>query len=345
MNGTTVNGPVRATFREAEQDLKRLAQPNARALTASLTLGDWLVTYRDEHSHRLAAATYDLNESYRVRHLLGHPIYRTALSRLTLPMLQAWVDGLHRHEPVTAGGPYVPTGSLAPASVHRVAAYLRRALTVARQHGHLDTNPMEGVLLPATRRRQNRVLHPDELRQLLVVGDRTACMIVVLVLTGMRRGELARLEWHHVQGERLLVPGTKNAASLAPVPLAELARLAIDAQPRRSSFVFTTESGRPLSPRNITRDIRARLRAHGVPDSVRLHDLRGTYVSLLVESGADIATVMAMARHASVRTTLGVYAQSRAAVQQAALQGMLNLVGSQDRDPGAESPAPGSLSD
>lgn len=332
-----VFGPRRETFREAEQDLTRLRQQPTRSVPGrALTLGDWLVLYRDDHSHRLAAATFDLNETYRLRHLFGHPLYRTRLNQLTLPALQRWVDGLQRHEFSTALGDYVPAGALAPSSVHRVVAYLRRALTVARQHGYLDHDPMAGVLLPATRRRQNRTLGPDELRQLLVVGDRTACIIVVLVLTGMRRGELARLEWHHVQGDRLLVPGTKNAASLAPVPLADLARQAIDAQPRRSSFVFTTESGRPLSPRNITRDVRARLRAHGLPDSVRLHDLRGTYVSLLVESGADIATVMAMARHSSVRTTLGVYAQSRAAVQQAALSAMLSAVvpgeiGGQDR--------------
>lgn len=329
IHGTNVYGPVRETFAQAESDLRKLVKQHKQGQPVKAqapTLGDWLVTYRDQHSQRLAVATFNLNETYRLRHLMDHPLYLVRLDRLRLQDCQAWVDGLQRHRYDKALDMYLPDGPLAPASVHRVAAYLRRALTVARQHGHIEANPMDGVLLPKGQRRMNRVLDPDELRPLLRIHDRTAAMIVVLVLTGMRRGELARLQWEHVHGDRLMVPGTKNAASLAAVPLADLAREAIEAQPRRGPYVFTTESGRPLSPRNMTRDIRARLREHGVPDTVRLHDLRGTFISLLVESGADIATVMAMARHASVRTTLGVYAQSRPAVQKAALGTMLDLI-------------------
>ncbi len=328
-NGTNVYGPRREAFAQAENDLRQLvkqAQQVKAARPRALTLGDWLIDFRDEHCRRIAAATFDLQETYRIRHIMGHPIYSKRLASLTIADCQKWVDGLHRHRYDKGLDTYLPDGPLAPSSVHRVAAYLRRALTVARQHGHIETNPMDGVHLPGAKRRDNRVLDPDELRKLLVVGDRTSCVIIVLVLTGMRRGELVRLKWEHVQSDRLMVPGTKNLASAAPVPLADLAREAIEAQPRRSAFVFTSETGRPLSPRNITRDVRARLRAHGVPDTVRLHDLRGTFISLLIETGADIATVMAMARHASVRTTLGVYAQSRPSVQRAALGAMLAAI-------------------
>ncbi|MCX4389143.1 tyrosine-type recombinase/integrase [Micromonospora peucetia] len=74
-------------------------------------------------------------------------------------------------------------------------------------------------------------------------------------------------------------------------------------------LVFPSERGTPIEPTNLSRSF-ARLReAAGLP-GVRLHDLRHTVVSLLMELGVPPHVVQAIARHADVKITLKVYAHA-----------------------------------
>ncbi|MFB9239787.1 tyrosine-type recombinase/integrase [Plantactinospora siamensis] len=74
-------------------------------------------------------------------------------------------------------------------------------------------------------------------------------------------------------------------------------------------LLFPSERGTPMEPTNLSRSF-ARLReAAGLP-GVRLHDLRHTVVSLLMELGVPPHVVQAVARHADVKITLKVYAHA-----------------------------------
>ncbi|WP_346116697.1 tyrosine-type recombinase/integrase [Micromonospora coerulea] len=70
-------------------------------------------------------------------------------------------------------------------------------------------------------------------------------------------------------------------------------------------LVFPSERGTPTEPTNLSRSF-ARLRETGV----RLHDLRHTVVSLLMELRVPPHVVQAIARHADVKITLKVYAHA-----------------------------------
>jgi integrase len=73
-------------------------------------------------------------------------------------------------------------------------------------------------------------------------------------------------------------------------------------------LVFPSEIGTPMEPRNLNRQF-ARLRiAAGLPD-IRLHDLRHTVVSLLMDLGVPPHIVQAIARPSDVKITLKIYAQ------------------------------------
>lgn len=74
-------------------------------------------------------------------------------------------------------------------------------------------------------------------------------------------------------------------------------------------LVFPSERGTPMEPTNLSRAF-ARLRQVAGLPGVRLHDLRHTVVSLLMEMGAQPHVVQAIARHADVKLTLKVYAHA-----------------------------------
>ncbi|MFI7607829.1 tyrosine-type recombinase/integrase [Micromonospora sp. NPDC049366] len=74
-------------------------------------------------------------------------------------------------------------------------------------------------------------------------------------------------------------------------------------------LVFPSEVGTPIEPRNLNRHFAALREVAGCPD-VRLHDLRHTVVSLLMELGVPPHVVQAIARHADVKITLKVYSHA-----------------------------------
>lgn len=71
-------------------------------------------------------------------------------------------------------------------------------------------------------------------------------------------------------------------------------------------FIFTAKSGRPLDGRNVSRAFTASPERAGLPH-VRFHDLRHTFVSLLVEQGSHPRYIPDQVGHASVKTTMDRY--------------------------------------
>jgi integrase len=83
--------------------------------------------------------------------------------------------------------------------------------------------------------------------------------------------------------------------------------------------VFPSAVGTPQSQHNVRRTWRTILRAASVDETVRIHDLRHTFVSRLIESGADPRTAADLAGHADPRMTLSVYTHTRAEKRKEAL--------------------------
>ena len=66
-------------------------------------------------------------------------------------------------------------------------------------------------------------------------------------------------------------------------------------------------TGRPLNPRMVTRVFRRYADRAGLPETVRLHDLRHTAITSAIGEGEDIMLMAAFAGHAKTSTTTDVY--------------------------------------
>jgi len=153
-------------------------------------------------------------------------------------------------------------------------------------------------------------------------------MITVARDTGLRRGEICGLKWTDLhkeeEGSYLIVarqivrteggikeetPKTRRSFQ-REIVLTPNALAALESQPKRSEYVFTTESGSPVRPDNFSRDFRFVRKAAGM-DDLKLHGLRSSCISIMLEVGNDVRTVQEMVGHSSSRITQEVYARSR----------------------------------
>jgi len=165
--------------------------------------------------------------------------------------------------------------------------------------------------------------------------------------TGLRRGELIGLRWGDVDLLQRIIyvrrsigpydqPGelaeetgsrlaTKTEASQRLVPILDGAQAALEElyatakDTRECAPVFATiekkpgrdgivrPAGRPLSPRMVTLVFRRYADRAGLPQTVRLHDLRHTAITNAIGQGEDILLVSAFAGHAKTSTTVDLY--------------------------------------
>jgi len=200
----------------------------------------------------------------------------------------------------------------APATVKQVLVLLKRVINFGVHKGlcpapepsrlHFDT--------PTVRNETTEDLGPEALERLLAAMDadtnvQAANLMRMALYTGMRRGELFRLKWEHIDYERgfIRLVDTKGGGD-QKIPLNEAARALLLGHPRtESEYVFPGRGGRERT------DVRKQLdrikRRAGLPASFRpLHGLRHVYASMLASSGqVDMHVLQKLLTHKAPQMT------------------------------------------
>jgi integrase len=187
---------------------------------------------------------------------------------------------------------------------------LSAIFSFAIQRGLRADNPCAGV-----RRYQpgksERFLSPTEqmsLGKALAAAERAGtnpnaiAVIRVLALTGARAGEVLSLRWQEVDFERTCLRLSDSKTGAKVIPLGAAAMQVIAAQERRegTDYVFPGAHGGPLgSIGKVWRRVRG---AAGLAE-VRLHDLRHSFASNIVNAGGSLPVIGALLGHRSTQTT------------------------------------------
>ena len=164
------------------------------------------------------------------------------------------------------------------------------------------------------------------------------CMLLLLITTGIRRGECMGLKWGDIDEREMLlhiernvtytpesgvqVSTPKTANSIRSVPIMESTlKLLKEYQARfqaanpdkriDDAFLFPKEGSifEARDPNSVTRRVKRFMRLHNLPD-MSPHDLRHSCGSLLLANGADIKSVQEILGHANASTTLNFYVRT-----------------------------------
>lgn len=225
---------------------------------------------------------------------------------LTNPVLDVWV-----REQVVAG--------LKRSTINKHINMLNRMLSLAKHWGHipyasLQHSPIKPLTLGDFKQ---RFLSQAEIERLL-----TACrasthpflyhFVQLLLLTGARKGEAQGVIWRDIDfSNRVwIVPKSKNGRSRRIILNSAAVTVLHATRETAERLLLSTSAASPVFTNPKTRrayhsfDLcwySARTVA-GLED-VRLHDLRHTFASLLINKGVSIYEVQRLLGHSSVQMT------------------------------------------
>jgi integrase len=265
-------------------------------LKAAGTMKSLVDAYIGRHA-KLKKGTWADDEAYLARHLL--PQFG---SRLALAITTDDMAALHSE-----------IGSKHPYAANRLLEIVRKMYNLGRKWGLVPidkANPASGVeRFPETKRR--RFVTPDELPQLSKAIEQefdeyVRHAIWLLLLTGLRRGELLNAKWSDIDWKQrtLSIPKTKNGeALLAPLSHAAVARLKLVPRMQDNPYIICgRKAGQALVNLN---DAWNRIRTTAGLQDLRIHDLRRTVGSWLVRDGASLHLVGSVLNHKDQKTTAG----------------------------------------
>jgi len=196
---------------------------------------------------------------------------------------------------------------LAPSTCNRALFLLKYIFSCARRWGFIAESPAKDVSALPEREFRERYLSEMEACHLLDVlveeKDRQAAQAIRLLLfTGARKSEILAARWENVDVERriLTVPLSKSGKA-RHIPLSDAALQVLVDLPRRSEWLFPS----PRKDGHITSVFipwdRVRTKA-GLQD-VRLHDLRHSFASFLVNGGFSLYEVQKILGHHNPKVT------------------------------------------
>lgn len=217
---------------------------------------------------------------------------------------------------------------LAKRSVARAVSALRSYYRFLGDRYDVKVNPARALRLPKAEKRLPAVMDKRELAELFGMLERAAktggflavrdlCILELFYGTGMRLSELAGLNLADVDGiadqvkvrgkgkkERILPVGRGAGRALRgylPARDRMLAGLTSGKGDKRA--LFLARSGTRLATRSVQKAMSRLLRTLGEETGYKVHTLRHSFATHLLDAGADLRAVQELLGHASLSTT------------------------------------------
>jgi integrase len=318
--GTLVTGPQRTLQVQLERWLEQVAKLTLRPNTYK--------GYRSAINCHLVPA-------------LGH----IQLQKLTIGHLQAFYAE--------------KAAMLKPRSLAIMNAALSGALEDALKQGFVARNVAKLVDLPRVERYEGQVLTVEQAKKLLEAarGSRLDALLLVVVTTGLRRGEVVALRWNDIDLEKGVLQVRHTLARIAGRGLVEgepkskagrrkiaLSRVVIEALKahrvrqlearikmgdrwKEGGLVFCNAHGTYFEPSHVWYLFKQLLKSAGLPD-VRFHDLRHSAATVLLAAGVPLKVVSELLGHSSIAITADTYAHVLPEMQQEVVRKIDELYGS-----------------
>ena len=228
-------------------------------------------------------------------------------------------------------------GALSAKTVKYIHVVIHKALKQAKIERLVFENVADHATIPKQKKHEICPLTADELIVFLEAakGHRFYVPFLVECYTGVRRGELLGLRWRDISFDKktlsirnslirtrkgLVMSEPKTESSKRTIVIDdevmnELKALKVKQSQEKlmagrsydnSDFVFCNAIGKPIEPRNLTRQFEALLKQANLP-RIRFHDLRHSHATLLLMQNVQPKYVQDRLGHSTISTTMDTY--------------------------------------
>jgi integrase len=199
----------------------------------------------------------------------------------------------------------------APATANRIVIMLRYMFNLAKKWGieGAEKNPAVGVKLLEENNKRERYLNAEEVQRLNDAiqkseNSQLKYIIALLLLTGCRKRELLDAQWEHFDLDRCTwrIPISKSGKA-RHVPLSNDVLLLLGKLPRFENCPYIVPNPKTLLPFNNIFCAWNTARKQADLGDLRLHDLRHSFASFLVNAGRSLYEVQNILGHSQLITT------------------------------------------
>ena len=228
--------------------------------------------------------------------------------------------------------------TLSSNSLKKHHSIIKQTLRKAVQDGFIYSNPANEIQLPKSKRYVGKYLSKEQSLELLKVAKGTVLepVVTIALMFGLRRSEIAGLKWNAIDFEQntltishtvtrysslLAKDGTKNKTSYRIMPMNPTAKtflLELKQKQEKeqtllggayidNDYICRWSDGHPINPSYMSHAFSKLLQKNCI-EPLRLHDLRHTNASLLLQMGESMKTISDWLGHSDIGTSMNLYA-------------------------------------
>jgi integrase len=321
------------TKRQAQIECSRLISEVSSGLyiePARITVAQFLDRWLEDVKARVTAKSYERYSEIvqkNINPLLG-AVFLTKLRPMQISDAYAKALSTGRRD---------GRGGLAPSTVRYMHVILKAAMQQAVRWQILARNPVDAVDPPKIARGAMTTYDLAQTAELIDAtrGTPMAITVMLAVLCGLRRGEIAALRWRNINldGAQLAViesaeqteagvrykqpkSGKGRTVALSPRVVSALRAhrvqeaemlLKIGVALTSDTFVVAQADGSPLQPRTITHQWHLLLASNKTLPRIRFHDLRHAHATHMLASGVHPKIASERLGHSKVGITMDLY--------------------------------------
>ncbi|MED4005007.1 site-specific integrase [Priestia aryabhattai] len=308
---------------------------------ALINLDDFTKEWFIERQMRLSKSTIKNHMSLYKTHIkpnLGH--YK--LQELSPIIIQKFTNNL------------VADSSLSPNSIRKLLFIMNLLMKKAYGLKLIQENPLMHVSVPREVKSEMIIWDLNQVNYYIAQAKQNRYYTVVLMalLTGMRKGEILGLRWKDVDFEKQIIYvrqiydgyakelkiGAKTSSGVRSIHVPDILiqqlkkeRKKVIANKLKQGTDYTdydlvncTKYGNPLDSSTVSKRFKNHSEKLGLP-TIRFHDLRHTHVTMLLQQGINVKVISERVGHSSIQITLNQYSHVLPSMQQEVADKLDNL--------------------
>ena len=310
------------------------------------TLGEWITTWFEVYSKpHIRETTANYYANYIENHIVPK-LGNVKLNKLTSIQIQRFYNNTRTGGRVQKNDK-ITDFSLSNRTVRGMHMLLHNCLEQAVRERLIQVNPTDNCKIPPKDRKEMKVIPVEKIGDYLKAAETHGVLPIFYLelCSGLRRGELLALLWtdldvkkrtinvtksmQRINGElKVRPPKTENSNRVVVVPQRAVDLLVCERERHPdSAFMFPSPvTGNMYDPDAMGRIHKKLLRAAGLDKTIRFHDLRHTFSTVMIQNGVDAKTLSNMLGHYSAAFTLDTYTHVTSHMQQAAADKMAGFM-------------------